>query len=301
MTGRRRGGDHVSPVELRFIDLFMLIVAALVFVAIVALLISATPTTTDALEIRNRSLPVAWEGETYEIYLSGDGGEPPYRWTVRAREVSDTRTLPPGLNFDAPSGWLHGIPDTYGTTILDVVLFDTAGLSVTAELSLLIHPIAGEAAFRIVGPSAALPEAVTSTLYRHQLAALDGEQPYKFTVVDGSPPPGIRLTADGVLQGRLKMDAHDKRLRAPFRFSVVVSDAKGNTAEQQYVLPVRYQADRGWPMSLLMGGLGAIWWFLRRVVGPAVLVGLAGVIVQAIVGHRSGVARRRRGLLRREW
>jgi hypothetical protein len=289
----RGGGDQAAPVELRFIDLFMLIVAALVFVAVVAILVVAAPAKRGPLEIRNQSLPPASAGLPYEIDLAGSGGQPPYRWTLVGQ------TLPRGLQFDEAAGRIHGTPNTQGVTKVGIVLQDIVDRTTRAQLTLAVRANAGAQPLRIISPGVLLPEARTYVSYTEALSAAEGVSPYAYRLVAGDLPPGIRLTDDGTLKGRIELEAYDQRFKPLWRFSVGVTDAEGHHAEQAYVLPVRFQARYGWLSATGKLVVSAVRTIMRWLVVPLLAMAGIAVALKAVAGCRGGVATERRGLIGR--
>jgi putative Ig domain-containing protein len=54
------------------------------------------------------ALPIAQAGVAYSAKLSAIGGQPPYKWTVSG-------ALPDGLQLEAQTGQLSGVPQVVGT------------------------------------------------------------------------------------------------------------------------------------------------------------------------------------------
>ncbi len=290
MRLRRRRGASASPVELRFIDLFMLIVAALVFVAVVAMLISSPPRPPAPLAVLTRTLPLALQDEPYEIYLAGRGGQPPYGWTIAGGE------LPEGLGLDANSGRIFGAPKSHGTVEVEVELRDGMNEAARATLRLDVRATARGEPMHIAGPAAALPEAVTFADYRHRLVATGGRAPYAFSANPVALPPGLTLTADGVLQGQVMLLKSDARLAEPWRFTVTGVDADGTQTWQRFVLPVRYES-RVTAMSRVWRAVGMVVGFaFRWIAFPVLLLSLAVVVILAATGFRGAIAARWEGV-----
>lgn len=118
--GAIRGGDHSVPVEMRFIDMFMAALGALIFMAmLLAFLIQFLPhqgqikTTgsaeshrSETISLLTKSLPAAQAGEPYEVALAYRGGTGSVSWEV----VAGAQEIPKGLIFDQRSGILTGTP-----------------------------------------------------------------------------------------------------------------------------------------------------------------------------------------------
>lgn len=116
--------DPEPPVEMRFIDLFMAAIGALIFMAmLMSFLIRYVPKEPEAaaarlppigrlppLTIATASLPNARVGQPYEIAFAYRSGAGIVRWKV----VAGGDELPVGLAFDADSGTLAGTPGRAG-------------------------------------------------------------------------------------------------------------------------------------------------------------------------------------------
>jgi hypothetical protein len=87
--------------------------------------------TTKPLTIQTPStLLPAVTGQSYDIALSGDGGQPPFTW-------SSTTALPSGLTLD-PTGRISGVPNQVGNFTIPIQLAGAKGSPVTASLSLRV-------------------------------------------------------------------------------------------------------------------------------------------------------------------
>lgn len=123
---RRSSVDHnSSPIEMRFIDMFMAALGALLFMAMVlAFLIGNRPPNlspdgysspetiikSEPLKILTRSFPDAATGKPYELPIAYRGGSGPVKWELAAGE----QELPHGIKFDQETGTLYGTPSKEG-------------------------------------------------------------------------------------------------------------------------------------------------------------------------------------------
>ena len=132
-----------SPVEMRFIDLFMAAVGSLIFmtmvlVAIVARMpneaqVSPTPGLVPEKDLRllTSNLPTAQVGSPYGEALALRGGKPPFTWEI----VGST---PRGLVFDTQEGVFQGTPTSPSSASLLVRVHDAAGHATERGYSLTV-------------------------------------------------------------------------------------------------------------------------------------------------------------------
>jgi len=152
MGSRWRGNSHGSesrtPVEMRFIDMFMTAIGSLIFVSILLVyLIAKFPTdaakriddTSPAagkLELFTTSLPVGRVGESYNIAVAYRGGAGRVHWTMD----ETTGGLPGGLNFDLGDGIIRGIPSTSGIHTFTITVEDQAGTKAVKGYQIEVAP-----------------------------------------------------------------------------------------------------------------------------------------------------------------
>jgi len=74
-----------------------------------------------------------------------------------------------------------------------------------------------------------LPAGTQGTPYSQQLTATGGQAPFTFTVTTGTPPPGLNLTAGGLLSGT-------PTTPGTFNFTVTATDANTCTGTRNYAL-----------------------------------------------------------------
>ncbi len=172
-----------------------------------------------ALKAVVEALPVGKVGVAYSATLEATGGVPPYQWKAVA--------LPPGLALDA-GGVLSGIPEAAGETTFDATVADSAGAFDTATWTVVVT----DGSLAIV-TSSPLPKAIEGEPYSVSFAASGGETPYFWGLVGGAPPPGLSLSAAGVLSG-VATEGGD------FTFTVKALDngSPTATAQKAFTLPV---------------------------------------------------------------
>jgi hypothetical protein len=159
---RRSHGSGVEPpIELRFVDLFMILLTTLIFISVILSVISAGIRVTDTpapprvatrpvpppraarppsplrVVAANVLLPRAAPEEPYRTELRITGGLPPYRWQLVKGK------LPPGVSW-SPRGLVHGTPEDVEATGEDFSFvmraMDKAGRQVTQGYTLAVRP-----------------------------------------------------------------------------------------------------------------------------------------------------------------
>lgn len=149
----------------------------------------------------------------YSVDLLGAGGNTPYRWSVAYGS-----SLPAGLTLTTSGesvGQLRGTPTTAGTYTFTVKLLDrydqstTKIFTVTINPRLVFTPPSGIIDPTIVTPitplsisTSAVANGTVGANYSTTLTANGGTAPYRWNFASGTLPPGLTLSADGVISGR---------------------------------------------------------------------------------------------------
>lgn len=136
----RRAGpvERSAPVEMRFVDMFMAALGALVFLAmLLAFLlrfVPAAPTPSSGspvapvaskLELATKQIPKAMVGEPYDFSLAYRGGTAPVHWELAA----GAKEFGNGMSFDADAGSLRGVPSHTGRISFVVRIWDANNTS----------------------------------------------------------------------------------------------------------------------------------------------------------------------------
>ena len=176
-----------------------------------------------ALKVTLATLPTGVATVAYpSTTLTATGGLSPYTWTTTPVSGS----LPAGLTFSA-GGVLTGTPTTAGTYPFTVKVTDSASNTATGAFSITVN-----AALKVT--LATLPTGVVSAAYTSTtLAATGGIPTYTWTTtpVSGSFPPGLSLSAAGVLSGT-------PTTAGTYPFTVKVTDSASNTATGAFSITV---------------------------------------------------------------
>ena len=141
------------------------------------------------LAITTTELAPALQGLPYVFELQGQGGIPPYTWSVHQGELPDGFSLSSG-------GVLSGMSDETGPSPLLIKLRDSNGDVVVEPLSLIVE----EHGLYITSPTQ-LPQVQGDDVVDFQFEAIGGQEPYFWGVAGGEIPPGLTLASDGHLTG----------------------------------------------------------------------------------------------------
>jgi large repetitive protein len=164
-------------------------------------------------------LPNGTVGQSYSTSFAATGGAPPYMWS---RIEGD---LPPGLTLSS-SGVLAGTPTGDGTFTLAVRAADSEQDFVDKNFQITI----GRGALSIT-TDPILPPGVVGQAYSTTVLAVGGIPPYTWTLIMGSLPPGVTLSASGDISG-MPTEGGD------FGFRLRVTDSTGGTTEQNFAIGV---------------------------------------------------------------
>jgi len=172
-----------------------------------------TPPTGGVLTIAApAALPVAVAGQAYAPFqLTATPATAGLSWTLV------DGSFPPGMTLAATGviGGVPAFPGTYTFTVRATALFNQTA---TARLTIVVRTP------QVTLPPANLIEgAVGSAITPVTLAASGGSLPLVWFARPGSLPPGISLTAEGVLSGIPSVEG-------PFSVPVFATDAAGSTS-----------------------------------------------------------------------
>jgi hypothetical protein len=141
------------------------------------------------LNILTASLPGGVRAETYTTTLTGEGGAPPYTWSLSAGALPVPLTL-------SSAGVISGVPNAIGTFTFTVSLTDSTRREFKKAFTLTISDI-----IEIFTPCP-LPDGTAGTAYSLTLAARGGTPAYSWSVSAGGLPTGLSLNASsGVISG----------------------------------------------------------------------------------------------------
>jgi hypothetical protein len=167
------------------------------------------------------TLPPATTCASYCKTFTASCGTPPYTFSF-----SFLSGAPPAGLVPSPDGMLCGIPTTPGTDTVTVTATDARGCTGSRTYTFT-------AACHIAISPPALPNGSVNVPYSQQLTASCGTQPYTFTKVSGSFPPGFPAFAlpssGGLLSGT-------PTAAGVYRFRIMATDSNGCSGTMDYTL-----------------------------------------------------------------
>lgn len=140
------------------------------------------------LTITTNSLPAAQINQLYNASVNVAGGVLPYTFSIIGG------SLPPGLTLLA-NGGISGTPTQGGNYSFILRVVDGFGSATQASLTIGVNTSG------LSITSNALPNGQLGQFYTTQLAAAGGTGTYSWSVVSGSLPVGVTLSASGLLSG----------------------------------------------------------------------------------------------------
>ncbi len=163
----------------------------------------------DVLGITTAALPNGTIGIAYSQPLAAIGNTGSLSWSLLSG------VLPPGLNL-SPQGQIAGTPTTGGTFPFQVSVTDiAAGVTTSRSLSIIIPAILTITTTTVPSGTVGIPYSPPA------LAATGGSGPLNWSSVSGNLPPGISLSAQGLITGTPTQ-------AGPFTFQVRATDPVTN-------------------------------------------------------------------------
>ncbi len=232
--GQRRSAAE-PPIEMRFVDLFMIIVTTLMFMIVMLSIVSAFVGGSNQLaetspRIISVGLPAGLAHHLYNITLAATGGSNPYKWKIVAG------SLPVGLTLDEASGIITGTPKNIQQAQFTLAVIDNDNRSNHKDFSLEILQAGTQAAevkrtIFVIGNAIYIPDGQVDFPYSFQLNAFGGIPPYVWQLVNGNIPQGILLTNDGQITG-------NPTTASATDFVVRVKDSQGEMVQQDIHLVI---------------------------------------------------------------
>jgi hypothetical protein len=206
----------IPPLDFRFLDLMLILIAALSsFLAYAA---ASGRGEVTPLAIRNRILSPGFVGREYLGEMVASGGREPYAWTAH--------DLPPHVALDPRTGQLSGTPSEDGAYDVSIAVASSDGQRAEKRFGVQVDRMGAVHPLRIITDE--LPPATAGARYSVAIAAEGGVLPYRWTF-DGVPSD-IEVR-DGVLTGTPAQ-------QAVHSIVAELTDAAGAHARHPYTLRV---------------------------------------------------------------
>ncbi len=198
--------------------------------------IGSVPASTP-LAIANTSLANGSVGIPYQQTITANGGTLPYSaFTILSG------ALPAGLSLTLSTGTgplsatVSGTPTDPGTSTFNIQVSDLAGQSASKSLSITISNFiitSGGAGVLDTSGTVFYPLAsgAVGVQYSQPIAASGGTPPYSFSVIGGSLPPGLTLTANGLLAGT-------PTAASVSQFTIQATDSAAVTTQKSFTLTI---------------------------------------------------------------
>jgi Peptidase A4 family/Putative Ig domain len=145
----------------------------------------------ESLSITTTTLPNASVGVPYGAAVVATGGTRPYSWATTAG------ALPAGLDLTS-SGAITGTPSAPVHSTFTIQVSDsTAPVALTTKVTLSLTVSVAP----LTVTTKNLPSAMQGTPYQASLTAAGGTAPDSWALFAGSLPPGLSLSAGGIISG----------------------------------------------------------------------------------------------------
>ena len=161
-------------------------------------------------------------GETgfeYNDRVRISGGTYPYTYSIAYG------MLPPGLSLDASYGNITGTPTSAGSYTFSVAVEDAESAYAEREFAIEVTE-----QLKII-TELPIPHGTNGVSYFQSIVATGGTQPYTFTRISGTLPPGISFSSNGNVSGTPSSTGS-------YQFTVQITDASARIAEKTFNLEI---------------------------------------------------------------
>jgi subtilisin family serine protease len=203
--------------------------------------IAAQVVNPEPVNINTLALDDGEVNQDYSKILIGSGGEEPYMWFVT------NGTLPDGLLLDSETGTISGVPTTQGINAFMITLQGFNGDSTSADFNINIAEQVEEPA-PISIDSLELGDGEVNQTYNETLIASGGEQPYLWSISNGTLPNGLLLNNEtGGISGTPTTQGINN-------FTVTLEDSDGDSTGSDLSITIVAQQDEDVVLNLIISG-----------------------------------------------
>jgi hypothetical protein len=158
--------------------------------------------------------------------LTASGGVQPYTWSI------SSGSLPGWATLNASTGAITGTPNATGTTNFTVKVTDSSSPAntATAPLSITVNGA-------LTVTTTSIPNGSVGAQYNATVNASGGSQPYSWSIISGSLPPGISPNNNN---NSLNISG-TPTTTGSYTFTAQVTDSQNDTASQQFTIVIGSQ------------------------------------------------------------
>jgi hypothetical protein len=143
--------------------------------------------------ITTATLPAGTLNVPYDAFVNASGETGTFTWNIISGSLPAGLTLQPSTTTTVV---ISGTPTALGTSDFTIQVTDSQDSNITQALSITINrPPA------LAITTASLQAGTVGTLYSQSLQATGGTLPYTWSLIGGTLPIGLNLSADGVIAG----------------------------------------------------------------------------------------------------
>jgi hypothetical protein len=192
----------------------------------IGLVPAANVSAAEPLTITTTSLADGNVGTSYVSFITSSGGQgTPHRFKVISGKLPDGLRMADSYGMN--STVISGTPTRVQTTTFTVRVQDQTGHTATQTFTITINPVRP---LVITNDSSTLYPGTVGIAYNGGFTADGGTQPYRWSIVAGQLPPGIRLD-NNILSGT-------PTTAGTYTFTVRVTDNSGQQVSRQFTLTI---------------------------------------------------------------
>ncbi|HUP27939.1 MAG TPA: Ig domain-containing protein [Chloroflexia bacterium] len=192
----------------------------------VGLVPTANVTAAEPLVITTTTLGDGNVGTSYVNFITSSGGQgTPHRFKVISGRLPDGLRMADSYGMN--STVISGTPTRVQSTSFTVRVQDQTGHTATQAFTITINPVRP---LVITNDSSALPDGTVGTAYNGGFSADGGTRPYRWAIVAGALPPGLRLD-NNIISGT-------PTSAGTYTLTVRLSDNAGQQTSRQFTVTI---------------------------------------------------------------